>query len=324
MGLAAYALKRALSSIALFFVSVSFAFFLFRLLGNPVTIMVGPGLPPTAVKVLTAEFGLNRPLWLQFVLFWRNFFTGNLGFSFLYSGVPVLKVIFPTRFLNTVVLMGGGMAISYVISIPLGLIAGRRGGTTLDKGLSGLSVGLISLPAFWLALVILLGLGFYLGWIPLGGTISITHHFSSWWAYSLNYVHHLAGPMLSIAVFFFGTNFLITRASAANVFREDFIRTFEAAGESERRIVFGHGLRNAMLPELSLMAVQMSFIVAGAIFTEAVFSWNGMGSLIYLAVENSDYPVLQGTFIFIVIVVIAANFVADLLYAVIDPRVRYD
>jgi len=324
MGLATYAARRAVTSVILFFVSVSIAFFIFRLLGNPVAIMVGPGLPPGAAQVLTAEFGLNKPLWLQFVLFWRNFFHGNLGDSFVYTGTPVLQVIFPTRFINTVVLMGSGMLLSYLVSIPLGLLAGRRYGSMLDRGFSGLSVVLISLPAFWLALIILLVLGFYLGWIPLGGTVTLNRTFSSWWSYAANYMHHLIGPMISIAVFFFGSNFLITRASSANVLRENFIRTFEAADVGEGTIVFRHGLRNAILPELSFMAVQMSFLVAGAIFTESVFSWDGMGSLIYLAVQNSDYPVLQATFIFIAIVVIASNYIADILYGLIDPRVRYD
>lgn len=317
-------MRRAVSSIVLFFVSTSLAFFLFRLLGNPVAIMVGPGLPPGAAQVLTAQFGLNKPLWVQFILFWNNFFHGNLGESFVYTGTPVLQVIFPTRFLNTVILMGSGMFLSYIISIPLGILAGSRYSSFLDRGMSGLSVVLISIPAFWLALIVLLVLGFYLGWIPLGGTVTLNVRFTSWWSYAANYVHHLVGPMLSIAVFFFGSNFLITRASASNVFRENFIKTFEAAGVGERQVVFRHGFRNAILPELSFMAVQMSFLVAGAVFTESVFSWNGMGSLLYLAVQNSDFPVLQAVFIFIAIVVIAANYIADLLYAVVDPRVRYD
>ena len=319
-----YVIRRLLTSVVLFFLAVTVTFVIFRMLANPVTVMIGPGAPPGTAQLLMKQFGLDKPLWDQYCLLWLNLLHGNLDLSFVFTGTPVVDIIFPTKLLNTLILMGCGLLVSIVAGIIAGLYAARNTGSMADRGLVGFSTLLLSIPSFWLALIILLFFGFYLDWIPMGGTVALNVTYTSWLSYALSYLHHLAGPLATISLFFFTSNFLITRASAVNVFQEDFVRTFEAMGIPERAIVLRHGLRNAILPELSLIAVQMSFLIAGAIFTETVFSWNGMGSLIYLAAQNSDYPVLQGIFVFVSILVIVSNFVADILYAVIDPRVRYD
>lgn len=317
-----YLLKRVVINIIVFFVVITLTFLIFRLLGNPITMMIGPGAPPETAQLLTKEFGLDKPLWEQYILFWMNFFKGNLGMSFVFTGESVINVIFPTRFLNTIILMGTGLFSSILISLILGLYSAKNYNGYLDKFMSIFTGILISIPSFWLAMIVLLLFGYYLGWIPMGGTISLSAINKPIFFYILDYLYHLIGPFITITLFFLSSNFLITRGAAYRVFQEDYIKALELFGIKQNKIIFHHALKNSILPELSQIAVQMSYLIGGAIFTETVFSLNGMGSLIYTAVVNLDYPVLQGVFIFMTIVVIVSNFTADILYGIIDPRVR--
>jgi peptide/nickel transport system permease protein len=317
-----YIFKRLIVNIFAFWIIVTVSFLIFRLLGNPITMMIGPGAPPGTAELLTKEFGLDKPLWEQYFLFWINLFHGNMGISFVYTGTNVINVIFPTRFLNTLILMGSGLFFSIIISLLLGLYAAKSPGGKLDKFMSGLTGILISIPSYWLAMIILLIFSFYFGWLPMGGTISPNLRITSLYGYVVDYIYHLVGPLITITIFFLSSNYLIIKSSAQRIFQEDFIKSLRIMGVKENRIIFHHVLKNSILPELSQIAVQMSFLIAGAIFTETVFSLNGMGTLIYIAVTNSDYPVLQGVFIFMSLLVIISNFIADLLYGYIDPRVR--
>ncbi|RLG47945.1 MAG: ABC transporter permease [Thermoproteota archaeon] len=320
-----YLLKRAASTLVTFALIVVLNFFIFRIMpGDPARAVIGDvRMKPEMREILIKKFGLDQPIWTQFALYLVNLAKGDLGYSFQYPGTPVLDLILGRRMVNTFLLMGTSIGVSLVIGIVLGTVAAWRRGSKLDVGILTFSLVTYSIPTFWMGIMIILILGFYGGAIPLGGTITPGVEYSSWIDYWSDYLHHMVGPTITLVLSFLGYYFLIMRNSLLDVFTEDYMLTARAKGLRDRTILFRHALRNAMLPMISVIALEVVYLFSGATATETVFSWHGLGLLIYESVLRADLPVLQGLFLFISISVLIANFLADVTYAIVDPRIRY-
>lgn len=279
--------------------------------------------PNVRLRVIE-RFGLNLPLLEQYVMYIANLFQGDWGISFSQFNKPVTDVIFGHRLMNTVVLMGSSLLLSILIGIVMGVVAASRRNTLLDKSAIVFFLVTYSIPVFWMGLLLLLYLGFHLDIIPLAGTITRGLRHANVLEYALDYLWHMAGPTVVLALSFIGSFFLLMRDSVLDVFTEDYMEAAKAKGLTERAILFKHAMRNAMLPMISVIAVNMTYLISGATMTETIFSWAGLGLLTYNSVLSADYPVLQGIFLLYAAIAVISNFTADVIYAFLDPRIRYD
>ncbi len=323
MSLTRYIAKKLVEAILTIFIGITAAFFLFRLLpGDPTAVFLDIRLTPEAKQALIRQFGLDKPLWEQYILFLINVFQGNLGISFAYIGTPVSKLIFGPKLFNTIVLMATSMILGAFIASILGLLAGWKRGSLFDRLVTSLSYLSTSAPIFWIGLLILLFLCGYLGLIPVGGTISVEAIHADPLTKIKDYLWHMIGPLIVLILFFLPLYLLYVRNAVVTMHGEDFIFVLKAKGLPDKHILFKHIARFALITIVTLLAVHSPLLVSGAIITETVFSWNGMGLLLYESVLKSDYPVIQGIFILTIIVVVIANLLADIAYAFLDPRIR--
>lgn len=315
-------------------------FFLFRVLpGDPARAGVhDPRLKREAVEAIRARFGLDKPvincfeslnpvkfgscdvnpLETQFFVYLRNLFKGDLGISY-HTNRPVGEIL-RERLWNTVLLIGLGQVLSIVFGVALGVFAAWKARTAIDYGALLTSLLAWSLPTFWLG-ILLLFWGSAHG-LPIAG--KATPGTSSWpllqqWG---DVLKHMLLPTLTYTIVYLGEYTLIMRSSLLDVLAEDYILTAKAKGLNTFQILKDHALKNAMLPLVTVIAINLGFTVAGVLQIEAVFSWPGLGGAIYESVLRRDYPVLQGAFLLIAVAVILANLIADLAYSYLDPRVH--
>lgn len=319
-----YVVKRALQGILTIMLAITLNFILFRIMpGDPTRAVVGdPRMPAETRLALIAKFGLDKSLLEQFILYIYNLFRGEFGVSFVRIGRPVVEIILGRKMVNTLILMGSSMFFAFSLGIIVGVIAAWKHGTKTDISSVVISLATYSMPVFWFGMILLLLLSYYLNIIPIAGTITPGLAHANFFEYALDYLHHLIAPMITLAVSFFGGYFLFMRETILDVFTEDYMLTARAKGLSDRKILFKHAMRNALLPMVSLMGVHLTFLISGATMTETVFSWDGLGRLIYDSVRTSDYPVLQGIFLIMAILVVVANIFADITCAYLDPRVK--
>jgi peptide/nickel transport system permease protein len=300
----------------------SFNFILFRVLpGDPIRLIARAGhLSPDAIDRLRQTFGLDRPLSIQFLFYLRNIFTGELGISYTYRR-PV-AVILQERIINTLILLFAATIIVVVIGVVAGVIAAARRGTRIDSSLVITSLIFWSLPTFWTGLVLIIILSVYLNAFPISGMTSPGLSSAITLANLGDIGRHLILPTLTLAIVDMGQFTLITRSSLIDVLTEDYILTAKAKGLPGRKVLWGHGVPNALLPVITTTALYVSLVVGGAIQVETVFSWPGMGRLMYDAVLRRDYPILEASFLISAATVILANFLSDIAYLLIDPRVK--
>ncbi len=285
--------------------------------------LIGRGLAPELRISIVERFGLDKPLLEQYWLYIVNLFQGDMGYSFSHFGEPVWETLFEFRFANTFILMGASLVVSIIIGMLVGVVAAARRDSAIDTGSTVIFLVAYALPVFWIGVLILYYFGFQLNLIPLAGTITRGYDHVNFLDYMFDYLHHMAGPFIVLTLSFIGGFYLIMRDSVLDVFTQDYILAARAKGLKERTILYGHAMRNAMLPMVSVIAVNVPFLVSGAMMTEYVFSWSGLGLLTYNSVLTVDYPVLQGIFLFLATITLIANFVADILYLYLDPRIRY-
>jgi peptide/nickel transport system permease protein len=261
---------------------------------------------------------LVNPLDTQFFTYIGNLFQGELGISY-HTNRPVVDLLRDALW-NTLVLIGAGQILAIVLGVTLGVVAAWKARTAIDYSALLLSLLVWSLPTFWLG-ILLLFWGSHFG-LPIGGMYSYGSAFGSPGQAVADVLRHMILPTATFTLVFLGEYMLLMRSTLVEVLSEDFILTAKAKGLSTFQILKDHALRNAMLPMITIVALNLGFTVAGAIQIESVFSWPGLGGAIYRAVERRDYPLLQGAFLLIAISVVLANFLADLLYSALDPRVR--
>ena len=307
--------------VTLYFV-VTFNFVLFHLLpGNPVRLLARSGhLTPQAVAEITRVYGLNHPPLEQYVIYLQGLLHGQLGISYTYRE-PVSTLL--GQYLgNTVVLLAAATVLTIVFGVLVGVIAANRRGGGYDSTTITASVIGWSLPTFWTGLILAFVLGVWLHAFPIFGMETPNALYPSPFQRIEDIGAHLFLPTLTLIIVNIAQFVLVARASVIEVLSEDFMLTATAKGLLPRRILWRHAVRNALLPIITASALLISLVVAGAIEVETVFSWPGMGLLVYNSVLNRDYPVIEAAFLVFAVVVLLVNFACDLLYQALDPRVR--
>jgi peptide/nickel transport system permease protein len=303
----AYVLRRLWqSALTLWGVSL-FVFVILRVLpGDPARMLLPDGAPESAVEDLNRHLGLREPLAVQYALFLRSVFRGDFGQSFQYRA-PALRVVVE-RLPATIQLMLAAMALTVFLGVSIGILAAVRRGTPYDYGGTLVAVLGQSLPNFWLGIMLILLFGVTLRWLPTSG-------FEGW--------RYLILPGITLAAFPTALVARLTRSSMLEILNRDFIRTGRAKGLAEPTVVLRHALRNAAIPVLTVIGLQIGTLLGGAVITESVFAWPGMGKLIVDAIFFRDFPVVQTVLILSATVFVVINLAVDLLYTVIDPRIRY-
>jgi peptide/nickel transport system permease protein len=290
-------------------------------IGNPVDILISPDANQAERAAIIRAFGLDQPLWQQYLLFLRNAMTGNLGRSFVYA-TPALPLILE-RLPATLELAAAAMLLSVLPGIPLGLLAGLRPKSFAGRGIMTLSILGFSLPTFWVGLLLIMVFAVTLGWLPAGGRGDTRLLFGVPFSFLTgDGLRHLLLPSLNLALFNLALVIRLTRAGAQEALQQDYVRFARAKGLSSSRIVLVHVLKNILIPIVTVIALQFGSLIAFAIVTETVFAWPGMGKLIIDSIRVLDRPVIVAYLLLSVTLFILINLVVDVLYSVLDPRVR--
>ncbi len=299
--------RRLLGLISVLFGVITIVFLIIHLVpGDPARIMLGEGALPSDVEALRESLGLNRPLIVQYFDFFAKLFQGDLGRSFN-TGQPVLSAIIE-RFPATLILTAASMFFAIIIAVPIGIITAAKRNTVIDNlGMIFSLIG-VSMPAFWLGPILVLIFSVKLGILPVSGSGSIKH---------------LVLPSFSLGFALAAIISRMTRASMIEVLDQDYIRTARAIGVSEKIIFLKHALRNAIIPVVTIVGLQFGALLGGVIIIEIIFSWPGIGQLLIPAIMRRDYPLVQGCILFIAVVYIFVNLIVDIIYAYIDPRIKY-
>lgn len=274
---------------------------------------------PEQRERILAQFGLERPLAEQYWSYLSGIVQGDLGLS-TQQGRPVVDMLLE-RLPWTLVLVGGAITLSVIVGAGAGFLAAARRGGRMEVGGLAFFMFLDSMPPFWIGMLLLVLFSGYLKLLPVFGALPLTNA-AGGFGLTLEVAERLVLPLLTLTLVRAGWLFLVARSSLAGELSEDYILMAEAKGLSRRKVVLGHGVRNALLPLVTAVAVEAGTVVGGATVVETVFSYPGLGRLIYESVLSRDYPVLQGAFLLLALGVIAANLLADLLYPIIDPRTR--
>jgi len=288
--------------------------------GGPEAMLFGPRISEDIRERYRRVLGLDKPLYEQFVIYLKELFSGNLGISYTYDR-PVSDVI-GGRVVATTLLIGSALILSTVIAIPLGVISATKQYSKTDHAITFGGLAGISFPIFWLGLLFQLLFAIYLGWVPVSGYQEVGST-ATGFAHYKDVFMHLLLPMLTLTVANLAVVMRLTRSSMLEVLRQDFVLTARAKGLGERSVIYSHALRNALRPVITILALSIGFLLTGAVLTETVFNWPGLGRLAFESIFIRDYPVLLGLFFIVAIMVVLANLAADVVYALIDPRVKY-
>ena len=299
-------------------------FFLFRLMpGSPERVLTrNPNISAETKAQLKAKWGLDKPLFPdQFIAYIESTAQGDLGLSFKYRGEPVTEVL-GDRVWPTIILFGIGEAIAIVVGLALGAYAGWKRGGSVDYIGNGLSLVLYSTPYFVIGMFLLVIFATALGWFPTNGMLTVGATYDSIWERLQDFGSHLFLPLVTVSIGLIGLYSILMRSSIIETLAEDYVQTARAKGLRDSRVLRDHALPNALLPAVTIVALQLGYVIAGAITAEIVFNWPGLGTLTVDALAARDYPVLQGIFLLLAISVVLANLAADILYGYLDPRVR--
>ena len=298
-------------------------FFLPRMMpGSPLRFLAGENvgmLTPDQVAEVQTRYGLNEPLYEQYLRYLAGMFSGDWGYSYQ-AGLPVAETILE-RLPWTLLLVGTSLVIASLFGILIGAVASWYRGGWLDNTSLMSSVLLDSLPTFWLGMLLIAVFAVELRWLPIFGAVTPWGP-KSGWPYLLDILRHLVLPATTLTLATLSGTYLVMRYSMLDVLGQDYIRTARSKGVHERQVLLKHALRNALLPVSTVIFLNLGFLIGGATVIETVFSYPGVGTLLYQAVLNRDYPVLQGSFLMLTVSVIVANILADAVYPLLDPRVR--
>jgi len=285
--------------------------------GDPVSLMVDPSIKQADREKFIEKYGLNEPEHIQYLKWLGNMVKGDFGTSIVRKGTPVIDLIL-ARLPNTLLLMLVSTILALLISIPLGVLSARRPYSKIDYGITFTSFIGLAVPNFWFGLILIMVLSVNLGWFPTGGVMTLNSGFSLW-----DRIHHLILPAFVLATADMAGLTRYTRSSMLDVLRQDFIRTARAKGFKENRVVYKHGLRNGLLPVVTIFGLMIPSFIGGAVVTEQIFSWPGLGKLFIDSAFQRDYPVIMAMTVISAVLVVIGNLIADILYAIIDPRIEY-
>ena len=316
-GLPAYALRRLLLALpVLFGVSVLVFAVLHLAPGDPAAIMLGAQATKEDVVRLHRDLGLDQPLIFQYVRWMGHVLQGDLGRS-----IPLGRAVLPEvllRFKATLVLTAGALLIAILLGLAAGIVSAVKQYTWLDRISMGVAVTGVSLPVFWTGIMLILLFALQLRWFPSSGMSS------PYGSGVADVLWHLVLPAVTLGTASAAALARLTRSSVLEIIRQDYVRSARAKGLAERAVIARHVLKNAINPIITVLGLQVGFLLGGAILTETVFSWPGLGSMMVRAIQARDYPLVQGGVLLIATTFVLVNLVVDLLYAVFDPRIRYD
>ena len=304
----AYLIRRLLSVIPVVVGVVTVVFLFLRLVpGDPVDLMLGENALQADRQALRQSLGLDQPIAKQYLNYVSGVVRGDLGQSYYYRE-PVLDTLW-VRYPATLELTLAGLAVGLLIAFPIGIWAAVRKGKTFDRvSMLAAFVG-VALPSFWLGPLLISYFAVDLDWLPVSGREGIDS---------------LVLPALTLGIGLASLSSRMVRASLIDTLSEDYVRTARAKGLSERRVILKHALRNALLPVVTIIGLQFGALLSGAVITETIFSWPGVGRLLITAIQTRDYPLIQGGVLLISLTYVAVNLITDLLYGVLDPRIRVD
>lgn len=282
------------------------AFFLTRMTGDPVRLLAPLDATEEEVELLRTQLGFNRPLYVQFLEYMRGVLVLDFGES-LRHGEPAMRLVLE-RMPATLQLSLAALLLALAVAIPIGVVSATRRGGLLD-GL-GTLLALLgqSMPVYWLGILLIIVFGVQLRWLPAGGR-------AGWTSYIL--------PAVTLATYTCASIMRLLRSSLLNVLSQDFIRTARAKGLGERRVIYRHALRNALLPVVTVVGLQMGSLLSGSVITETIFAWPGVGRFVVQAIFNRDFYVVQAAVFLFALIIVAINLVTDLVYALLDPQIRY-
>lgn len=302
--------------------------------GDPARTIAGEHASIQTIEKIQEKYGLNKPLPTQYLIWLKQALQGDFGRSIV-SNEFVSKEIWD-RFPNTVELTILAMLIAVVVGIIAGIVSASRQYSLLDYSVMGVALFGVSMPVFWLGIMLMMIFGVYLRWLPIGGRLSIMVSFTrvtgfylldsiiagNWDAF-VSSLRHLILPAIALGTIPMATIARVTRSSMLEVLRQDYIRTERAKGLSERLVIYKHAVRNALIPVVTVIGLNFGLLLAGAILTETVFSWPGLGRYVVKAVQMRDYPAVQGCVLFFAFIFVIVNLITDLIYVYIDPRIKY-
>ena len=326
-----YILKRLLGAVPLVLGIATIIFFVVNLApGDPALRYMNPNLSSETLEQIRVNMGLDRPVHVRYVKWMAALARGDLGYSFTRNRpvLDIIKEILP----NTLLLSVTAIGIAFVVGILLGIIQAVRQYSILDSVTSVLALFFYSMPSFWLALMMVLTFSLFARnvwdwpiWFPASDIQDVARYpFMTTWEKVQDRLWHLALPATSLALVLAAGIARYTRASMLEVIRQDFVRTARAKGLSEPVVVLKHALRNGLIPVITLLGLYLPFLFSGTVFIETVFAWPGMGKLIVDAITQRDYPVIMAGSLIFANMVVVGNLIADMLYAIVDPRIRYD
>lgn len=307
--------RRVVATILSFLGAVTLLFAMVHLVpGDPVSAILGDSYTESAAAILTAQLGLDRPLPVQYGSFLKGLVTGDFGTSFI-NRQPVFGEVLG-NFGFTLQLAAFSLVVSVLLGVPLGLIAALNRGKVADMAAMTIAVLGVSMPAFWLGILLMIVFAVHLGWFPLIGVGNQGD--------PLDTLRHLVLPGVTLGMRGAGLVARVTRSSVLETLNLDYVRTARSKGAKERTVIFAHAFRNALLPIVTVVGLDLGRMLGGTTVTETVFSRPGTGVLLIQAVLTRDYPTIQGVFVFFLAVIILVNFLVDMLYARLDPRVVYE
>ncbi|MCM2346425.1 ABC transporter permease [Acidovorax soli] len=317
----AFILRRLIQAVMVMVTVAFIAFMLFQYVGDPVVFLLGQDATPEQIRSLRADLGLDKPFFVQFWHFLVNAAQGEFGLS-LRQGAKVSRLM-AERFPATLELALVAAALALLVGVPMGVYAALQRGTFISQAFMTLSLLGVSLPTFLIGILLILVFAVTLGWFPSFGRGEVVH--IGWWTSGLLTAkgwHHITLPAITLAIFQLTLIMRLVRAEMLEVLRTDYIKFARARGLSSRAIHFGHALKNTLVPVMTITGLQLGGLIAFAIITETVFQWPGMGLLFIQAVTFADIPVMAAYLCLIALIFVVINLVVDLLYFVVDPRLR--
>lgn len=311
----AYIIRRLVALLPVLLIVATVGFFLIYLTpGDPAAVMLGPDATEEELTALRQVMGLDKPLLVQLYRWYARVLRGDLGYS-IFLQRPVLQAILE-RIEPTVLLTLLSLTIAVAVGVPAGVVAAVRRNTWLDQASMGVAMFGVSVPNFWLGLNLILLFSVYLGLLPVAGYVPVATSVSG-------ALRTLVLPAVTLGISASALIARMTRSSMLEVLGQDFVRTARAKGNRERRVVYRHALRNAMIPTVTVIGLAMGGLLSGAIVTETVFALPGVGRLVISSVLRRDYPVVQGILMFIATIYVMVNLLIDVIYVYLDPRVKY-
>jgi peptide/nickel transport system permease protein len=312
---ALYVLRRLIQAVAVLFIVSVVTFGLIHSAPGGPAMLANPELSSEQVAQMTEELELNDPIVVQYLRWLGNVLQGDFGNS--YSAIKPVTTVIAERLPNTAILAFTALTLAVVIAIPLGVLSAIRRNSALDRIVAALSFMGISVPVFWLGIMLIILFSLRLGWLPSGGMNTVGESDSI-----RDRVEHLILPVMVLCIGNLAELIRYTRSGMIAVLQEDYMRTARAKGLSQRAVLLGHGLRNAMIPVVTVIAIMIPRALGSAAITETVFSWPGMGRLAVESATNRDYPVVLGVTMTVALITVICSLLVDILYGVLDPRIR--